>query len=393
MTKASEKTRCTGCSASGGKKSTPDYLYRKGKYIYFRFKDGTLTRMPDDEHSIEFKRLYQQYVKERNQRINDRRPRQLKHDARVSFGPATIGWFIAQFLKSKKFESYGAGTQYNYRRAFDLMRDRLGTGLLCDVDQDAVEVYTGEIDRESGASVADQQRNLISNLWKFARTFREFDRKRSKINPTLGTPTHYVTREHTKPWPEEVQDRFLETARDTLVLAFYLLRFTGQRGGDCARLKWSDIEVDDAGAWRIRIVQQKTKNVVWHRLPDPLVKRLKEAPRISEFILTNAWSRPWANSTTLSHAIRRQFDKLGMPRFKMHGLRATVAADLGSIGAGIEGIRAVGGWSSDRMARQYAAEQDQRRINDEAVQKWNAELARKAKTAPAKRRPKLRAVG
>lgn len=38
--------------------TTKRYLYRKGRYVYFRFKDGRLKRLPDDERSPEFSAAY-----------------------------------------------------------------------------------------------------------------------------------------------------------------------------------------------------------------------------------------------------------------------------------------------------------------------------------------------
>jgi integrase len=111
-------------------------------------------------------------------------------------------------------------------------------------------------------------------------------------------------------------------------------------------------------------VQQKTGKALWHQLPEPLAERLKDEPHISaEYVLTNVWKRPWASASVLSHAITRHFRKLGIKGFTMHGLRAAAARDIASIGGGTDGVKSVTGHVSDKLARQYAEDFDQRRVN------------------------------
>jgi integrase len=99
----------------------------------------------------------------------------------------------------------------------------------------------------------------------------------------------------------------------------------------------------------------------------------------------------------LSHAITRHFRKLGITGFTMHGLRAAAARDIASIGGGTDGVKSITGHTSDKLARQYAEDYDQRRVNSLTVEAWNAELRRKASSkeqtaTPAERRRKLRVV-
>ena len=99
----------------------------------------------------------------------------------------------------------------------------------------------------------------------------------------------------------------------------------------------------------------------------------------------------------LSHAITRHFRKLGITGFTMHGLRAAAARDIASIGGGTDGVKSVTGHASDKLARQYAEDFDQRRVNSLTVERWNDELRRKATAkdqaaSPEERRRKLKVV-
>jgi integrase len=231
---------------------------------------------------------------------------------------------------------------------------------------------TAGIDREFGPSVADQQRTMISNLWNFAKGFKEFKRG-GKSNPTIDTVKRYKVKKEHRPWAEAAQDKFQATAKPPIALAYLLLRFTAQRGGDATKMKWSDFDGQS-----LQIEQEKTKEPVWLGCPKPLLDALTPTPRISEFILTNNWKRPWANATTLSHAIRRQLRKIGVEGLVMHGLRKTAASDVAFLGVGVPGIMAVTGHRSATMAIYYARLADQRRLNKQTVEAWDEAIERKA---------------
>jgi hypothetical protein len=59
----------------------------------------------------------------------------------VLFPAPTLGFFIEKFLASEQFGAYAEGTRYNYRKHLDLLKARLGSGKLIDLDQEVVEVF------------------------------------------------------------------------------------------------------------------------------------------------------------------------------------------------------------------------------------------------------------
>jgi|RhiMetdeSRZDD1v2_1073273.scaffolds.fasta_scaffold183921_5 integrase len=373
---------------------TPD-PERPGKsWVYFRVRGRPLVRLPDDESSSEFDRQYKlQFAALKGESLrkpNTRTPRKFSNE-RVAFLPGSLGWFIERYLASSKFDPankkcFAKGTRYNYRKALDLMKARIGAGLLADLDSEALDVYSAGIEREHGASVADQQINLISNLWEFAKGFKEFKRK-GRMNPTLDAKRHYRAGEGHQPWPDEVIERFEETAKPPLLLAVTVLRYSAQRGGDCIAMKRTDFNGE-----RIRVVQEKTGSHLWLKCPKPLRKALETAPFISEYILNSIWKRPYANSTTLGHAIERHLKKIGIKGYTMHGLRKNAAVELAEAGATVEELMAVLGHKTPKMALHYCKLASQRRINDNATVKWDAEIERKAKAKVGRRRSQIKAV-
>jgi integrase len=360
------------------------YLYRKTvkghRYLFFRHK-GKLTPLPTDEDSTEFRRAYDAAMRAIRLATATTAPLPTASSKTgAKFLPGTLGAAIEQYLDSAAYDRLAPSSKAQYQRTLGELGTRLGTGRLADLDPDAVDIYCDQLAKECGTSVADRHMRMISKIWQVCRKFPEFNLK-GKFNPTLNTETHYTVKQRHRPWPREVQDKFMAGAADHLRLAKLLLHFSAQRGGDCVSMKWADY--DGRG---LSVRPRKTHGEVdplpnYHLCPKPLREALDSARRVAETILVNAHGKPYANANVLSHAIKRELVRLGLARvgertFVMHGLRKTAASDVGSLGVGTAGIKSVGGWRTDDEANYYAQDADQRRINEMVVGQWDAELER-----------------
>jgi integrase len=371
------------------------YLYRKPGYLYFRHpKTKKLTPLPSDESSREFTEQYDALIaalaaQELPPRDGAERHKRNRDDGNISYAPPTLGWFIEKYLASDYFNSqskkaYAEGTRYNYRKHLDLLKARLGRALLVDVDQEAVEVYSAQVAREHGDSAGDDQIAMISNVWEFAKGFSEFKRK-GRLNPTIRMKRHYQhDGEGHLVWPDEVIEAFDRDCPWHLKFVRMALHYTGQRGGDVVKMKWTDFD-----GKRIHVVQEKTGKKLWLKCPKPLLDVLRrEQQRTNrEYIFVHAYGQPFANAQTLSHAIRNRLDVLGITGYTMHGLRKNAGMELAEAGAEVMEIMAVLGHKTPKMAMFYCEQARQARMNENAVAKWDAALERKAK----KRQP-LRVV-
>lgn len=378
------------------------YLYRKSGYVYFRDPTTSkLTPLPPDETSAEFAARYDALLAGLSKLPRDRggRVKRNRDTGRIAFGPATIGWFIEKLLASTKFDpksrtAYAEGTRYNYRKHLDLLKARLGAGLLVDVDQEAVEVYSAAIAREHGPSAGDDQIAMISLLWEHAKGYVEFKRK-GRTNPTIRIKRHY---EHDGEghlvWPDEVIEAFDTDCPWHLKFVRMGLHYTGQRGGDVVAMKWTDFD-----GRRIYVVQEKTGKKLWLNCPKPLLEVLRREQRKTnrEHIFHHAYDAPYANAQTLSHAIRNRLEALGINRpdakgYTMHGLRKNAGMELAEAGAEVMEIMAVLGHKTPKMAMYYAEQARQARMNETAVAKWDAAIEAKAARKASKKRAALAIV-
>ena len=372
------------------------HLYRKPGYVYFRHpKTGKLTSLPADETSAEFAAQYDALIAvlkttPRPPREPNERRKRDRDVGETKFPPPTLGWFIERFLASDYFKAeskkaYAEGTRYNYRKALDLLKARLGTGILVELDQEAVEVYTAQIAREHGDSAADDQIMMISNVWEHAKGYVEFKRK-GRLNPTIRIKRHYQhDGEGHLVWPEEVIDAFDHGCRWNLKFVRMGLHYTGQRGGDVAKMKWTDFDGE-----RIYVVQEKTGKKLWLKCPKPLLEvLLRERTRTNqEHIFLNAYGNPFASAQSLSHSIRNRLEDLKIEGYTMHGLRKNAGMELAEAGAEVMEIMAVLGHKTPKMAMYYCEQARQVRMNENAVAKWDAAIEKSA----GKKTCKLRAV-
>lgn len=369
------------------------HLYRKGKqpdgthrYVYFRHPEtDALTPLPRDETSGEFAEAYNAIlatvtVKLAAPTIRAERPAVAK--------PGSISWIIERYMASDKFLAMADKTRKGYRIQLDLMKEIVGHSMLHDITPQGVDHYSAKIVEMRSASVADVHTTLISNLWNFAKRFEEFKRG-DKHCPTLGRTRHYEhDGEGHLAWPDEVIDKFDGWAEPHLRQVRMGLMYTGQRGVDVVKMKWSDYDGE-----LINVVQEKTGEQVWLCCPLPLKRMLDTMPRVSEYIFTTLFKHtPFASADSLGGLITRHCEKIGHPDYTMHGLRKNAGMELALAGCTVPEIMAVLGHRSPKMAMFYVQQADKQRLGRSATAKRNAFYAERDAERAAAVRGKLTVI-
>jgi integrase len=150
-------------------------------------------------------------------------------------------------------------------------------------------------------------------------------------------------------------------------LAFALLLYTGQRGGDVVKIVRNDI-VDG----QIRVSQDKTRKGTINELMIPihpaLARALKAGPVVGmSHIVTDARGRPLRGLTDL---IARAAKIAGLPSHCVaHGLRKAALRRLAEDGSTTKEIAAMSGHRSLKEIERYTARADQARLAQSAVAK------------------------
>jgi integrase len=186
-------------------------------------------------------------------------------------------------------------------------------------------------------------------------------------NPFVGLERYRLGTYHT--WTEaeiaQFEARWPLGTRERL--AFALLLYTGQRGGDVAKMLRSDIV-----GGRIRITQDKARKGTTNELLIPihpaLARALSAGPVVGmQHLIADARGKPLRSLTDI---IERAVKTAGLPpRCVAHGLRKAALRRLAEHASTTKEIQAVSGHRSLSEVERYTARADQVRLADSAIAK------------------------
>ena len=217
------------------------------------------------------------------------------------------------------------------------------------------------------------QKAVLSNLWRFARGFPEFN-VGDRSNPMIGEiAMPYTVEQEYKPWPEDVQDRFLGACSDDVRFAFFLLLCTGQRVSDVVKMSWNQYtEVTDADGIKhayieLRDGQQKDRSStpMAIKVPKVLLREIEQRKRVSEFMLTHKWDRPFTRDS-LGHRINTCCRPSASPSTPPMGSVRTPGSCSPRTEPTVPQIMAALGHKTPRMALYYCRLANQRLLSEQA---------------------------
>jgi integrase len=367
-----------------------------------------LVPLPLDQSSPDFRRTYDDCLRSR-QKLVASAPKLLTRTGiettKLSFIGDTVGRGIEMYKESADYRSKKPTSKKKYDRWLRILNEKLGITRLRDLDVNAVDVYSDMIATEMSSSNARFQVAMISVVWDAAKKHREFGLAKLP-NPTIGAEPRYKVKVPHQPWSDELQDKFMQRAPESLKLAKLLLHFSAQRGGDCVKLRVRDF--DGKGLF---VRPEKTTDGAdlaanYHLCPEPLrealERRFLNSDSPEEFILINEKRKPWASANSLSCSIRDFMVKVGLRQKgskdrpmrgpSMHGLRKNAASEVAALLVGTQGIKSVTGHKSDDQAAYYAKHAAQIAMNAQVVEKWNEAIERKRQDRVGRRRASIKRI-
>jgi integrase len=186
-------------------------------------------------------------------------------------------------MASSHYQKLKPSTKEVYERLFLWLRDRYGNADFSTIKEKHVRAIRNQL--KDRPSVADHMVDKIGMLWGFAKEHLGMD---LGSNPAAEVAAIHTERESHKAWTPELCQKFEKLPRPRLVLAYNLMRYTGQRRSDIVRMTWNRF---DGNA--IEVVQEKTGTYVWIPSHPTLQARLSEVERVSPFILTSERGGPY----------------------------------------------------------------------------------------------------
>lgn len=333
----------------------PDLPYLESKtvkgrqYIYFRLDRGgkvTRVRLPSNPDSEEFAREYWAIRSGRSKRTCK----------------TTWNNLIVAYYQSPAFRSKAKGTQQNYRRHCEAIREKNGDKDMTRFRRkDALKVQEA---LQANWSKANERLAVLSILCKFAVDLEWIER-----NPVVDIPK--LTGGEYEPWPDDklaAYERYCDRHDLTTARTIYELCVgTGQRIGDCVNMEWHDFDGEF-----MDVVQDKTGTKLSIYCPARLQSYLASLPKAGRHILAKNLTAPIAKRAAQKAVedVRRALGIMDGPdRLVPHGWRYTAAVQLSDAGCSDDEVQAVTGHKTMEMVRKYRAKRDQRAASKRAQEK------------------------
>ena len=273
------------------------YYFRRGRRIY-----GAIAGKPG---SPEFMLAYQEF-------LGSPAPKAARHEH------GTIGHLITSFYASPSFANLKPVSKDLYRRAvLEPFAAKHGARLVRDIRRDKLSAYIEAIGATKPA-MANTTRSVLNRLMKYA-VAKEWRHD----NPITGMDRYKIGSHHTWTDPELAQFEATWPVGTRERLAYALLLYTGQRGGDVVRMSRRDI-VDGY----IHVVQEKTGADLQIPLHPVLMATIKATPSKGFMLLSRKNGQP-IQRQPLTSMMAKAVAKAGLPDHCVpHGIRKSTMRRL-----------------------------------------------------------------
>jgi integrase len=254
---------------------------------------------------------------------------------------------VLSFYRSAPFANLKPRSQALYRLILDKIVERHGHRLVADMPHEKARALIEEIGATRPA-MANLTRAVLRKLMTYAGR---------RDNPFSGIETYKVGTRHTwtddelsayeKHWPLGTRQR----------LAYALLLYTDQRGGDVVRMRRQDIR---SGA--IKLTQEKTGAELVIPIHPALARAMKAGPNKGIHLIGDQHGRAISRQT-LTRLVKSAAKAAGLPPECLpHGLRKSLQRRLAERGATAKELQAVSGHASLKETERYTKAADQERL-------------------------------
>lgn len=221
-----------------------------------------------------------------------------------------------------------------------------------------------------GEVQANRVRALLSKFFNFA-----VDRALIDSSPAVRLPRYCkeeprvrkISDEEIKLFWEGTQAFLTPIMRDAARLAL----LTGQRRGTIVKAKWEEIE---NGVWSIPSEHMKNKINHILPLPDLALEILNARQKVNEYIFPGKDGKGHIASDSLTRALARARDKIGLNDIILHDMRSVVKSRLEQLGCPL--ADRIIGWKPQGVSEKHYNAYDYLPQKKIWITRWNNELRR-----------------
>jgi enterobacteria phage integrase len=317
-----------------------EYRDRHGKVRrYFRRPGYKRVTLPGTPGSPQFMSAYQAALAAERPPIGRR------------YGEGTIGDLVVSFYKSPYFENLKPNSQRLYRLVLDNFRQKDGHRMVRDMPRRVAMNIIEEIGA-TRPGMANLTLKAMRRLFAYA-----IKREMREDNPFVGVESYKLGTHHTWTDAEIATYETVWAIGTRERLAFDLLLYTGQRVGDVAAMRRSDLR---GGA--IHVKPEKTGVELVIPIHPNLQRSMKAYLAKGLSLIGQANGRP-ISGAGLSSVIERAAKTAGLPdKCVPHGIRKARMRRLAERGASTKEIASVSGHKSLKEVERYTVAADQARL-------------------------------
>jgi integrase len=278
----------------------------------------------------------------------------------------TIGDLVAGFYQSSGFKNLAPSSQQRYRLVLDKFARKDGHRLVRDMPRRVAISIIEEIG-ETTPGMANLSAAVMRRLFAYA-----IKKELRKDNPFAGIEPYKLGTHHT--WTDAeiaaYESAWQVGTRERL--AFDLLLYSGQRVGDVAAMRRSNLK---SGV--IHVTQEKTGVKLEITLHPNLLRSLKDYPANGLALIGSPHGRPMT-AKGLSAFVKRSATTAGLPsRCTPHGLRKALMTRLAHHGSTTKEIASMSGHKSLKEVERYTAAADQALLARSAIARLPEEQSSK----------------
>lgn len=311
-------------------KYVKSYTDAKGvRRHYFRRKGNPGGPLPGAVGSAEFMEAYSGFMSTRP-----------KFDGKK---PGSFGRIITDYYQTADFSNLSTNSRALYKAALEPLAKRYGHNAVNAITEDRVVDMIEKIG-ERAPQMANLTRSVLLKALSVAHRRKWIPRK-----ITGEGITEYRGGEHRawtldemnafeKRWPVGTRER----------LAYALLLYTGQRGGDVVAMNRRD-----AMAGYFSLTQEKTGEEMRLPIAQPLLDAIKAVPANGLTVIGDRHGRP-IQRRTLTKMLKAACAAAGLPKDCVpHGLRKAILVRLAEAGASAKELAAISGHRSTKLLDHY----------------------------------------
>lgn len=197
--------------------------------------------------------------------------------------------------------------------------------------------------QELGKTSRRSADNLMSALCRVLSFAKE--QRRIKHHPIPTFHRLYKSDRADKTWSEELQQRFIKTARPAMATAMILVRNTAMRASDVRKFAWTRYD-----GQRVQIRSSKTGKMLWIPATRELKVHLDALPRAGALVMLTPTGKAYTKRYFNDHW-REDSDAVGAGDLNFHDNRGTAATLLAEAGATAPEIAEALTWTVDKAQR------------------------------------------